>query len=221
MPRWQLKHYWLLATIITACVLVELVLSAADLGWVYDTRLRQQVYEYAGFWAGLLDDWQPNYPQQPVSMFVSYAFLHAGAVHLIVNMFTLWSVGRPVIDRVGTVGFAALYVGAAFGGAGGYALLGTHLAPMVGASGAIFGVVGGLLAWNYVDRYTFSEGLWPVGRAALMLALMNLVLWWAMNGQLAWETHLGGFLVGWVLALLIDPRGRPEEDEEEERSAAP
>jgi len=145
-------------------------------------------------------------------MFATYAFFHAGFWHLAFNMITLWSVGRPVQDRVGTLGFLVLYVGSTLGGAGGYALLGTHLAPMVGASGAIFGLVGGLLAWNYVDRYTFSEGLWPVVRALVLLALMNLVLWWAMNGQLAWETHLGGFVAGWVLALLIDPRGRPEED---------
>jgi membrane associated rhomboid family serine protease len=37
---------------------------------------------------------------------------------------------------------------------------------------------------------------------------MNLLLWWAMNGQLAWQTHLGGFMIGWITAILIDPRAR-------------
>lgn len=210
--RPPLREYWLLLGIIAICVAVEVVLQLAGYGLLGDTRLRQRAYEYAGFWSGLLDNWNPNYAVQPYTMFATYAFFHAGFWHLAFNMITLWSVGRPVQDRVGTLGFLVLYVGSTLGGAGGYALLGTHLAPMVGASGAIFGIVGGLLAWNYVDRYTFSEGLWPVARALVLLALMNLVLWWAMNGQLAWETHLGGFLAGWVLALLIDPRGRPEED---------
>ena len=189
---------------------------AADAGLLSDTRLRGRAYEYFGFWSGLLKGgWLPNYAAQPYTMFCSYAFLHAGPVHLIVNMLTLWSLGKIVCDRVGTGGFALLYFGAALGGAGGFAILGTQLSPMVGASGALFGLAGGLLAWNYVDRYTFIEGLWPVARAAALLIAMNLVLWWAMKGQLAWETHLGGFVAGWVLALLIDPRGRPEEDAEE------
>jgi membrane associated rhomboid family serine protease len=79
---------------------------------------------------------------------------------------------------------------------------------MVGASGALFGLAGGLLAWNYVDRFTFRERLWPVARVVLFLVAMNLAMWWALEGQLAWETHLGGFIVGWITALLIDPRGR-------------
>lgn len=187
---------------------IEAVLLAADYGLTADTRLRGWVYEYCGFWTGLLGNWQPNYTAQPYAMFVTYAFLHAGPMHLIVNMITLWSLARVVRDRVGTGGLGLLYAGSALGGAGGYALLGTNLAPMVGASGALFGLVGGLLAWNYVDRYTFAEGLWPIARAAVLLIALNLVMWWAMDGQMAWQTHLGGFVGGWVLALLIDPRGR-------------
>lgn len=204
--------YWLLIVLIGICVLIEAVLLLSDAGLLSDGRLRAQAYEYGGFWNGLLNGWRPNYPAQPYTMFLTYAFLHAGIVHLSVNMITLWSLGRIVVDRVGTLGFALLYVGAALGGAGGFALLGTQLAPMVGASGALFGLAGGLLAWNYVDRYTFTEGLWPVARAIVLLTGLNLVMWWAMNGQLAWETHLGGFLAGWVLALLIDPRGREAEE---------
>ena len=33
-------------------------------------------------------------------------------------------------------------------------------------------------------------------------------MFWALGGQLAWQTHLGGFIAGWVLAILIDPRSR-------------
>jgi membrane associated rhomboid family serine protease len=50
-------------------------------------------------------------------------------------------------------------------------------------------------------------------RAAGLLIALNLVMWWAMGGHLAWQTHLGGFIGGWVLALLIDPRGREAEEE--------
>lgn len=212
MALGPIRTYWLLTALVVACVAVEGLLLASDYGLLSGGRLRALAYEYFGFWSGLLKNWQPNYTAQPYTMFFTYAFLHAGPVHLIVNMITLWSLGRIVQQRVGTTGFAALYLGSALGGAGGFALLGTQLAPMVGASGALFGLLGGLLAWNYVDRYTFAEGLWPVVRAAAMLLALNLVMWWAMSGQLAWQTHLGGFIAGWVLALLIDPRGREAED---------
>lgn len=186
--------------------LIEAALSLAALNAVGPPRLRQLAYEYGGFWPGLLDGWQPNYAAQPYVMFFTYGFLHGGLIHLAANMATLWHVGRAVLDRVGPGGFALLYAGACLGGGAGFALLAPDLRPMVGASGALFGLVGGLLAWAYVDRYTYREHLWPVARAVLLLVGLNLVFWWAMNGQLAWQAHLGGFLAGWVLALLIDPR---------------
>jgi membrane associated rhomboid family serine protease len=196
----------LLIGLIALCCAIELVLLLADYRLIGPERLRGMAYEYGGFWVGLLKGWEPNFAAQPYAMFLSYGFLHSGPGHLLVNMITLWSLGHAVILRVGVRGFVVLYAGALLGGAAGFGLLASVLAPMVGASGALFGLAGGLLAWSYVDRYSTQDHLWPVARAALFLVLLNLVLWWAMDGQLAWQTHLGGFIAGWVAALLIDPR---------------
>jgi membrane associated rhomboid family serine protease len=194
--------------LIALCTSIELVLVLGDQGLIAQPRLRRLAYDYGGFWPGLLRDWRPNYPAQPWTMFLTYGFLHGGPMHLVVNMITLWSLGRAVLLRVGTRGFALLYVATILGGAAGFALLAPGLQPMVGASGALFGLIGGLLAWAYVDRFTFDEGLWPIARAVALLIALNIALWWAMGGQLAWETHLGGFVTGWIVALLIDPRPR-------------
>mgnify|MGYP001792973725 CR=1 FL=1 len=190
---------------------IELALVGADLGLWGGTRWRQGAYDWGGFWPGLLQGWQPNYTAQPQAMFLTYAFLHGGFGHLAMNMVTLVSLGQGVIDRVGGLRFGILYFGCALGGAGGYGLLAQSAQPMVGASGALFGLAGALLAWAYVDRFTAREALWPIAQIAGFLLAMNVVMFWALNGQLAWQTHLGGFLVGWVLALLIDPRGRVED----------
>lgn len=198
----------MLIVLIATCCLAEAVLQLADWQIIGTTRLRLIAYEYGGFWVGLLQSWTPNYPSQPYMMFLTYGFLHGGLLHLLVNMVTLWSLGLAVLDRVGARGFLMLYAASVMGGAGGFALLASTLAPMVGASGALFGLAGGLLAWGYVDRFTLQEALWPVARAAGLLLTLNVVMWWALDGQLAWETHLGGFLVGWIAALLIDPRPR-------------
>lgn len=197
---------WALIVVIAICAVVEGALQLADWQIIGPPRLRSIAYENGGFWVGLLQSWLPNYPGQPYLMFATYGFLHGGFLHLVVNMITLWSLGDAVIDRVGTRGFVLLYGASLLGGAAGYALLAPTLAPMVGASGALFGLAGGLLAWGYVDRFTLQEALWPVARAAGLLLSLNLVMWWALDGQLAWQTHLGGFLIGWVAALLIDPR---------------
>jgi rhomboid protease GluP len=199
-------HRQVVTTLIGLCVAVELSLQMADWGLIGTTRLRQTAYEYGGFWPGLLSNWRPNYTGQPLAMFVTYSFLHGGLAHLVFNMVTLWSLSPAVIKRIGGRGFLFLYGGAVVGGAIGYSLLGEGTQPMVGASGALFGLAGAFLAWTYIDRYTAEQGLWPIAQAAILLLVLNLVLWWAMGGQLAWETHLGGFITGWILALLIDPR---------------
>lgn len=195
--------------IIAICVLVEAIFQIANLGLIDHPRLRAEVLEYLAFWPGLLRSWQANYPLQPYAMFFSYGFLHGGLLHLLLNMVTLYSLSKAVIQRVGTVKFLALYTVAILGGAVGYWLLTSSLRPMVGASGALFGLAGAIVAWDYLDRYLFSEGLLPVLRTVLFLIGLNLALWWAMDGQLAWETHLGGFVAGWIMAMLLDPTGRP------------
>jgi membrane associated rhomboid family serine protease len=206
MPRTRTPGSRVLLGLILVCVAIELVLTFSDFGIGGPRRLRGQAYEYGGFWPGLLKGWRPNYTGQSYIMFVTYGFLHGGLAHLVINMVTLWSLGIAVLNRVGLRGFSLLYLASIFGGAIGYALLARGLQPMVGASGALFGLAGGLLAWMYVDRFTFRQGLLPVAQAVALLVVLNLVLWWAMSGQLAWQTHLGGFVAGWIMALLIDPR---------------
>ena len=197
-----------LVVLVVICCACEAGLLGADLGLWGPARLRQSAYEWAGFWPGLLANWQPNYAAQPYAMFLSYAFLHGGPGHLAMNMVTLWSLGQAVVDRIGQGRFLALYLGTALGGAAGYGVLAETVRPMVGASGALFGLAGALMAWGYVDRFTARAGLWPIARIGALLVAINVAMYWALDGQLAWQTHLGGFATGWVLALLIDPRSR-------------
>jgi rhomboid protease GluP len=208
-PRNPLRQPALLV-IAVACLVPELILSGADLGVWGSTRWRGTVLQYAGFWSGLLGNWQPNYALQPAAMFATYGFLHAGFSHFLINMITLFSLGDPVIARIGTARFLWLYLICLIGGAVGFALFSNEIAPMVGASGALFGLAGALLAWEFTARRRNRQRLTPVYRSLLMLAALNLILWWAMKGHLAWETHLGGFLAGWVFALLVHRQNSPQ-----------
>lgn len=191
--------------VLALCCLIEIALDLNDLGLVGPPRGRDTLLELGAFWPGLLDNWKPNFPAQPVTMFFTYAFLHGGPLHLIMNMVTLVSLGRAVTERVGGGGFLAIYVASALGGAGVYALLTLTGAPMVGASGALFGLAGAILAWFWEDQDSLRAALASVGRVILLLVGINVILYVALSGRLAWETHLGGFLAGWIAGLALDP----------------
>jgi len=205
----RLAPYWVLIAILLICTLIEVVLQGADFGLWGSPRWRGLAYQNGGFWRGLLDNWRPNYAGQPVLMFATYGFLHGGFLHLLVNMITLASLGRLVIERVGQARFAAIYALSLLGGAAGFAALSSAVQPMVGASGALFGLIGVLTGWEYAARRLAREGVGPVLRVVGLLIGLNAVMYWAMDGRLAWETHLGGFLAGWATGWWL--RERPGE----------
>lgn len=195
---------------VIACA-VEMLLQASDFGLIGTTRWRSLAYQNGAFWVGLLDNWRPNYPTQPWLMFVTYQGLHAGFAHLAGNMLVLLIIGHIVVQRVGQLWFATIYIVSGIGGALAFALLSDSAQPMVGASGALFGLVG---AWKWQDWFFNSQK--GFSRRSLIvdvfgLILLNILLWVVQNGQLAWETHLGGFLTGWLVATLVIPRnGEPD-----------
>jgi rhomboid protease GluP len=195
---------WLLAAL---CALPELVLLGADLGLWGTARWRPLAYTQGAFWAGLLYGWTPNFALQPVTMFGSYAWLHAGALHLIGNLIALVWLGPPVVARRGNAGLIGLWLLAMLGGGAAFGLLTTSAAPMVGASGALFGLAADWLMAEVREAPRFGpQVLRGAGLIAVLFAL-NALVWALQGGQLAWETHLGGFLAGLVLALLWRGRG--------------
>jgi membrane associated rhomboid family serine protease len=194
-----------LGLIVLFCA-VEAVLEGADLRLWGTVRWRSLAYQNAGFWAGLLWGWKPNYPAQPAVMFLSYSFLHAGLWHLAGNMATLAVLGGMIRDRIRTPGFLALWTLSALGGGLAFGLISRSAQPMVGTSGALFGLVGALLAWEAQNLRAAGQSLWPVAGWVLGLVVLNLAFWWLQNGALAWETHLGGFLAGGIWGLLDRPQ---------------
>lgn len=196
----DLGHFTL--SVIATCAIVEAGLLASDLGLLDSAGIRALAFDYAGFWPGLLDGWQPRYSGQAVLMFFTYGFLHGGPIHFIVNILALLSLGTLVERRIGTARYIVLYLASLLGGATAYGLLATMLNPMVGASGALFGLAGSLAYWDLAERLARRKTIQPVVRFGILLVILNVVLWWSMRGQLAWEAHLGGILTGGALAAL-------------------
>ncbi|MGE0007919.1 MAG: rhomboid family intramembrane serine protease [Parvibaculaceae bacterium] len=157
---------------------------------------------------------------EPLTL-VTYQFLHGGWMHLITNMLFMWVFADNIEDAFGHAGFLIFYLlcGAAAG------MLHTLLqsqspAPLIGASGAVSGVLASYLL------------LYPRARVWILLFLripLPISAFWALSGwfvlqlvsavistqddvQVAWWAHIGGFLAGLLFTFVLRSRllvGRP------------
>ncbi|MFH1104242.1 MAG: rhomboid family intramembrane serine protease [Actinomycetota bacterium] len=127
-------------------------------------------------------------------------FLHANIAHIGFNMWALFLFGPALERRFGSVSFTALYLASGLGGGAMYHLVG-RMEPAIGASGAIFGLFGALIAATYRQRHT------PAGRAVFSQLVMLLALNLAIPlivPNVAWEAHLGGLVAGVAIAAAWD-----------------
>ena len=168
--------------------------------------LRMQLYETGAFWTGLLHGAMPVFPMQPVTMFVSHSLLHGGMLHMVMNMAILLALGRFTAERYGPgVALPSFLICAVAGGAV-YGLLSHGPYPMVGASGAVFGFFGIWTAWDWCRHRAVGVSVAPVWRRIAVLAGLNLLLYFGLDGLLAWEAHLGGFLAGLGIGFMLESR---------------
>ncbi|OJW05499.1 MAG: hypothetical protein BGO49_02025 [Planctomycetales bacterium 71-10] len=131
-------------------------------------------------------------------------FLHGGVLHLAVNMWALAGMG-PLVERLyGPLRFAALYMAAGVGGA----LASTAIGPArtsVGASGAIFGVLGAILAFLLVRRRAIPPSvLKPLRSQSLGFVIFN-VAFGAAVPTIDQAAHLGGLATGFLAGLALAP----------------
>ena len=123
---------------------------------------------------------------------VTAMFLHGSILHIAFNMYALWVIGTPVEQYLGRARYLGLYFVSGLAGSAG-ALLQSPFTPVVGASGAIFGILGAMmiLEWQVTGRLA--------GQAAGLIAI-NLVISFAIPG-ISWGGHVGG-LIGGILVML-------------------
>jgi len=189
---------WCLVGIMAA---IELILSLSSLSIFGSQNLRWPAFVFGAFWQPVLSGAAPPvYPGQTVMMFITYAFLHGGVTHLAMNSVVLLSLGKFVSSHIGAARTLLVLFLSAVGGAACFGLLSSSVAPMIGASGAVFGLIGLWQAEDYRMRRRSKLPLQPIVMAILGLVVANVVLFIIFSGGLAWEAHLGGWIAGWLLA---------------------
>jgi membrane associated rhomboid family serine protease len=127
-------------------------------------------------------------------------FLHYGPIHLAFNMLALWWFGAAVEQVLGRGRYLLLYVVSGLAGSAG-ALIWSPEAITVGASGAIFGILGAALVLERQRTYVLGGG-------ALGIIVLNLVITFSLSGVISVGGHLGGLAGGALGTLALSRFGR-------------
>lgn len=159
---------------------------------------------------------RPAHPQIQ-DLFMSM-FLHAGIAHLLGNMLFLWIYGDNVENRLGSTGYLAAYLGTGVAASLAHSLIpGGGQLPMIGASGAISGVLGFYFVWFPQNRvrllfwfYFWVEVIliparWVLGFYLIIENMLPFLLAPSSDG-VARGAHIGGFVAGSILAYFLDIR---------------
>jgi membrane associated rhomboid family serine protease len=160
----------------------------------------------------------PNVPRlAPPLTLLTAMFLHGGILHLLGNMLYLWIFGNNIEDYLGSFRFILFYLLSGLGASVAHIIFNPNSQiPMIGASGAIAGVLGAYLilypranVLTLVFLFIFIR-IVPIPAAIVLgfwflLQILNV----GMGGGVAWFAHIGGFLVGILLIKIFSGGRRP------------
>jgi membrane associated rhomboid family serine protease len=162
----------------------------------------------------------PSYHKIPVLSVLYSMFLHGGWLHLLGNMLFLWVFGNNIEDRLGRLRYLLFYLVCGYAAAYGFAELNSSSTEsLIGASGAIAGVLGAYLVlyprargWSLVPFLFFI----PLRLPAWLVLGMWFLLQWVYSagvatssaGDVAYVAHVVGFVVGALIAIPLR-RGTP------------
>lgn len=187
-------------SLIAACVLVYLwvAFQGAAIGVPWNQGLVQQPGPILGLGALV-----PSLVAQGEAWrLITSAFMHSGFPHLALNMLSLYFLGSFAEVTFGRGRFLALYLISGIAGGLAFLYFGAFDARAVGASGAIFGLLGGVFGFS-IRRGTFSTSN-PVIRQLLILTALNLFLG-ATIPNVSNTAHVGGLIGGLVFGYLMAP----------------
>jgi membrane associated rhomboid family serine protease len=166
---------------------------------------------------------QADRPHAMVTL-VTSMFLHGGLFHVGGNMLYLWIFGDNVEDTLGHLRFLLFYLGTgATAALAQTAVNPASAVPMVGASGAVSGVLGAylllfpyasistLIAFGFFIRFVQLPAILVLGFWIVVQLLSGYITWGSTTGEgggVAWFAHVGGFVAGMMLLFVMRPRRR-------------
>ena len=175
---------------------------------------------------GLIPSVLMGYDQLPMDLYAVPAyltiftsmFMHGGFMHLIGNMLYMWIFADNIEDSLGPKKFIIFYLLSGIGAATAQILMDTHSqVPMVGASGAIGGVLGAylinhpnarvlvLIPFGFFSQLIKIKALYVLG-FWFVLQFINSAMMSSQGGGVAYAAHIGGFVSGIILILFFNKK---------------
>ena len=198
--------------LIGICILIFLIQISSQ-----SYKTGQLFYSY-----GLIPSVLMGNNQLPMDLYVVPAyltiftsmFMHGGFMHLIGNMLYMWIFADNIEDSLGPKKFIIFYLLSGIGAAMTQVLMDTHSQiPMVGASGAIGGILGAYLI-NHPNAkvlvlipFGFFSQLIKIG-ALYVLGFWFILQFISSGGGVAYAAHIGGFVSGMILILFFNKKGK-------------
>lgn len=177
---------------------------------------------------GILHDLAFFQDSRATMTLVSYAFVHGSWFHVLGNLWVLLVFGCPVESRIGHIQFLVLYITCAgFSAVSHVALCADSTSTIIGASGAVSGVLGCLLALEPRSRFLSFVFLGFCGFIAEIPGLFYMLIWliYQCDGlqrqlvsqvdseAIAWSAHLGGAALGVAIGLVLRAFARRRQQE--------
>lgn len=212
----SLKHIRL--QFVTIGIIIANVISFVLVNISSSADFMQSTVISLGYIPAVVNDFSELPPQfvtipEELSL-ISYAFLHGDFMHLAGNMLFLWVFGDNVEDALGHFRFLIFYLLCAVAGALAHGMMIPQSeAPLIGASGAVAGVIGAYLLLHPKVR------VWVLAFSRIPLRLpawIPLLFWIGFqifmvvalpDDQVSWAAHIGGFIAGAVLVVIMKRRG--------------
>ncbi len=195
---------WLMVALMVA---FEVMFAAAGAGVVPEALGRWPVYQLFAFGDPIFDyvlsgeGYDPRVVWTPLT----YAVLHGGWLHLALNGAVFLGLGNALVRAIGVGRFLVTFAVTAAAGAVLFGLIANTDGPLVGASGALFGFLGMITAWQERALRQMGMSRAPIWKRIAGLVALNVILDLGLGGLLAWEAHLGGWIAGWLLAYAFPP----------------
>lgn len=134
-----------------------------------------------------------GFPFEPWRLLTA-ALVHGSVWHLGLNMLALWMIGRSLEPMLGRARYLTLYLISTLGGSVAVAML-SPLTPVIGASGAVFGLMGAL--------FVIGRHLGANVTGIVVILGINLVLGFLPGARISWQAHVGGLVIGALVAFIF------------------
>ena len=190
---------WRSSDLIRTLALTPLGTCESNQGGYYPNLVTQQDCQ---FYANVDGHWVPGVADGAFWQLITSAFTHVDIWHIGFNMLTLWVLGPQLELAIGRARFLALYLISALAGSTMVYWLASETGATLGASGAVFGLMGALLVIAFKVGGDVRNILTWIG--------INAVITIVGSSFISWQAHLGGLLGGMAIAAVIvySPRTR-------------